>query len=65
EDIQNQQHISLILYQLNHPEFDTLTFKIRLQQLQNAAAIAQSILQHYNYIIAQPEHLSLSAQILK
>ncbi|CAG8812005.1 12790_t:CDS:1, partial [Racocetra persica] len=65
EDIQNQQHISLILYQLNHPEFDTSTFKIRIQQLQNVAATTQSILQYYNYIIAQPEHLSPSAQIIK
>ncbi|CAG8843679.1 10956_t:CDS:1, partial [Racocetra persica] len=40
--------------------FDTSTFKIRLQQLQNVAATTQSILQHYNYIIQQPEHLSPS-----
>ena len=64
EDIQTQQHISIINQLLNHPLFSISSFKIRLQQLQNSAATNKSILSLYPKTFSDIEAHTTTAMIL-
>src|SRR6185295_1817806 len=64
EDIQTQQHISIINQMLNHPLFSKSSFKIRLQQLQNSAATNKSILSLYPKIFPNTEVNTTTAIML-
>ncbi|CAG8674689.1 3376_t:CDS:1, partial [Paraglomus occultum] len=64
-EIQDQQHIAQMIYQLNHHNFYNSTLKIRLQQIQNAAATNTSILTNHSYTLSQEEHFSTTAKMLQ
>jgi len=54
-----------MIYQLNHHNFYNSTFKIRLQQIQNAAATNTSILTDHLYTLGYEEHFSTTARMLQ
>jgi len=64
-DIQLQQHASIIIRLLNHPDFSKSAFKIILQQLQNKADNGISILRYNPGVYAKDYDKCRLAEILR
>jgi hypothetical protein len=63
-NIQVQQHIFLIYWQLNYANLSNPMLKIRIQQIQNATFSNKSILTNNIYILLQKESKTLLAKML-